>query len=67
MDLRGGVSMPDTEQFEDDEDAAADAEAEAELDAGLGIPHEEVAEWLKTWGTPKEKPAPDAWRRPHLR
>lgn len=28
------------------EEARLDAEAEAEIDAGLGVPHERVREWL---------------------
>jgi predicted transcriptional regulator len=34
------------EQIDPDEEAAAIAEAEAELDAGKGVPHEKVREWL---------------------
>jgi predicted transcriptional regulator len=34
------------EEIDPDEEAAAIAEAEAELDAGKGIPHEKVREWL---------------------
>ena len=30
----------------------------AELDAGQGIPHERVAEWLDSWGTENELPPP---------
>jgi len=29
-----------------------------ELEAGLGISHDTVAIWLKSWGTPKEQSAP---------
>ena len=39
-------------------DAAADAEALADIAAGRVVPHAEVEAWLKTWGTPDEKPAP---------
>ena len=46
-------------------DAKADAlrlaEAEADIAAGRLIAHEDVAEWLKTWGAPDEKPAPESW------
>lgn len=45
----------------DDEDELAMQEGEADIAAGRWIPHEEVAEWLKTWGTPDEKPAPAHW------
>ena len=34
------------EQIDDESEARAIAEAEAELDAGKGIPHEKVREWL---------------------
>lgn len=47
----------------DEEDERAMQEGEADADAGRVIPHEEVAEWLKTWGTPDEKPAPAHWFR----
>ncbi|PWU06934.1 MAG: CopG family transcriptional regulator [Terriglobia bacterium] len=30
----------------------------AELDAGKGITHERVEQWLKTWGKPGETKAP---------
>lgn len=49
------------------EEEAALLEAEADADAGRVVPHAEVAKWLKTWGTPDEKPMPEAWRRqPHI-
>lgn len=47
----------------DDEDELAMQEGEADIAAGRVISHEEVAEWLKTWGTPDEKPAPAHWFR----
>jgi predicted transcriptional regulator len=34
------------EQIDPDEESAAVAEAEAELDAGKGVSHEKVKEWL---------------------
>ena len=37
---------------------AAGAEGVADADAGRLIPHEDVAAWLDTWGTPDSKPAP---------
>ena len=43
------------------EDAAADARAEADIDAGRCVDHSKVAEWLKGWGTPDEKPIPPEW------
>jgi predicted transcriptional regulator len=30
----------------------------AELDAGQGVAHERVVEWLESWGTDHELPAP---------
>lgn len=33
----------------------------ADIEAGRVVPHEQVAEWLKTWGTPDEKPMPLEW------
>ena len=42
-------------------EATADAEAMADIEAGRVVPHEEVAAWLKTWGTPDETPAPASW------
>jgi hypothetical protein len=48
------------------EEGAALLEAEADADAGRVVPHSEVAKWLKTWGTPDEKPMPESWRRQPL-
>jgi predicted transcriptional regulator len=36
-------------------------EAEADVAAGRVVPHEEVAKWLMTWGTPEEGPPPSSW------
>jgi predicted transcriptional regulator len=33
----------------------------ADVEAGRAVPHEAVAEWLKTWGTADEKPIPPEW------
>jgi len=44
-----------------EEEAASFARAEADIAAGRVIPHEEVAKWLKTWGTPEEGPPPAEW------
>ena len=44
-----------------EEDAAIDARAEADIAAGRVVEHTKVAEWLKTWGTPDERPAPPEW------
>jgi predicted transcriptional regulator len=40
---------------------AADAEGVADIEAGRVVPHDEVVEWLKTWGGPDETPPPDKW------
>ena len=37
------------------------ARAREDIKAGRGVPHEKVAEWLKTWGTPEFKPMPREW------
>ena len=57
--------VPEPSIFEIDEEAeaAADAEGLADIAAGRVVPHEEVAAWLNTWGTPDEKPAPATWRK----
>ena len=35
----------------------------ADIAEGRTVPHEEVAAWLKTWGTADEKPMPPEWLR----
>ena len=45
----------------DEIDLVADAEALADIVAGRIVPHVQVEAWLKTWGTPDEKPAPAHW------
>jgi predicted transcriptional regulator len=49
----------------DEPDAAADEQAmregEADADAGRVTPHEDVAAWLKTWGTTSEAALPKPW------
>jgi predicted transcriptional regulator len=32
-----------------------------DIQAGRVVPHEKVVAWLKTWGTPDEKPMPPEW------
>ena len=29
-----------------------------ELDEGMGVPHKDVANWLRTWGRKRERKAP---------
>ncbi len=54
--------MPTTksifDEIGDEEEERALAEAEAGVAAGRAVPHEEVAKWLKSWGTPDELPSP---------
>ncbi|WP_294336351.1 antitoxin [uncultured Sphingomonas sp.] len=45
------------------EDIAAIERAREDVAAGRVIPHEEVAKWLATWGTPNETPMPTEWLR----
>jgi predicted transcriptional regulator len=40
------------------EEARLDAIADAEIEAGQGVPHAKVVEWLKSWGTDNELPCP---------
>ncbi len=48
-------------EIDPDAEASRLAEAEADIAAGRVVPHEEVAAWLKTWGTAAFKPAPKSW------
>lgn len=50
------LMVPEPSIFEIDEEAeaAADAEGMADVAAGRVVPHEDVAAWLDTWGTPAE-------------
>jgi predicted transcriptional regulator len=54
--------MPTTKSIfdgiDEEEEERAIAEAEADVAAGRVVPHEEVAKWLKSWGTPDELPCP---------
>lgn len=44
-----------------DSQEAAIARARADAAAGRVVPHEAVAAWLRTWGTPQEAPMPPEW------
>lgn len=59
------LMVPEPSIFDVDEEAeaAADAEGMADIADGRVIPHEDVAAWLETWGTPNEQPAPAKWRK----
>jgi len=48
-------------ELDDEAEAAADAERLSDIEAGRVVPHEEVAAWLDTWGTPDERPALTSW------
>lgn len=49
--------------LDDDEaaEAASLARALADVEAGRVVAHEEVAKWLKAWGTKDEYPMPREW------
>lgn len=62
--IRSAMADPDPsffDELDENAEAVADAEGLAQLDGGKGVPHAEVSEWLDTWGTPDEKPAPASW------
>ena len=42
-------------------EAASLARARADIKAGRMVDHDEVAKWLKTWGTEHEQPMPREW------
>ncbi|MFI4973385.1 MAG: antitoxin [Caulobacterales bacterium] len=46
---------------DDEADERAIREGEADADAGRVLPHEKVAQWLATWGTPDERQIPKSW------
>jgi predicted transcriptional regulator len=46
------------DEIDQDVEARAIAEAEADVAAGRVVPHDEVAKWLRSWGTPDELPCP---------
>ena len=45
---------------DDASEAIADAEADAEIEAGLGVPHERVREWLLKLAAGEQVPPPVA-------
>jgi hypothetical protein len=55
------LSMP-PEQPDDLPDDIAEALADADVEAGRVVPHARVREWLKTLGTPDQRPTPISWR-----
>ncbi len=42
-------------------EAASIARARGDIEAGRFVDHEEVAKWLRTWGTDDEYPVPREW------
>ncbi len=46
------------DDIDEEAEGRAIAKARAEIAAGKFIPHEDVMEWLQSWGTPNERPAP---------
>lgn len=57
------VGVPFMTEAEIAADHALIAEAMADLEAGRCVPQDEVAAWLKTWGTGKRVPPPKSWFR----
>ena len=58
--------MPDSEMkwiFDIEPDETEEARLDAEIEAGQFVPHNKVAEWLRSWGTPNVLPCP----KPELR
>ena len=49
---------PIFDEIDEEAEARAIAEARADVAAGRLVPHEKVAEWLRSWGTPNELPCP---------
>lgn len=61
-----GMAEPDPAIFDivdDEAERLAEEAANADVEAGRGVPHERVREWLKTVGTPDQKPTPYSWRK----
>jgi predicted transcriptional regulator len=51
------------DELEDEAERRAEADADADIAAGRVVPHERVAEWLKSLGTPNQLPTPYSWRK----
>ena len=49
------------DQADEEHEEAMLREAEADADAGRGVPHALVSEWLSRIRTPRETPMPDEW------
>ena len=49
------------EEYDEAAEAASIARAREDIAAGRVVPHEQVAAWLRTWGTPDERPMPREW------
>ena len=59
-ELAGFDRLPGWDETEEESDARI-ARARASVAAGRGVPHEEVAKWLQTWGTADSGPPPQEW------
>ena len=59
---RSGETMDDAksifDEIDETEEARAIAEAEAEIDAGQGVPHKKVRQWLRRLAKGKAAPPP---------
>jgi len=53
-----GKPKPAFDEIDKEAEAQAVAEGEADVAAGRVVPHGDVVEWLKSWGTPDELPCP---------
>ncbi len=59
MDEPGTASILDL-PLDEAEEARLDAEADAEIEAGKGVPHERVREWLLKLARGEKAPPPKA-------
>jgi len=59
MDELETVSILDL-PLDETEEARLDAEADAEIEAGRGVPHERVREWLLRLARGEKVPPPEA-------
>lgn len=46
------------DEIDDEAEERALDEAEADVATGRLVPHEDVVEWLRSWGTTQEIPCP---------
>ena len=58
------VMKPERSIFDDVDPVTEEAalrRGEEDIAAGRVVPHEEVAKWLRTWGTARSGPPPKSW------